>query len=371
MLFDLLIVNVNEISKSSIQKIQIVPIGEFVDGNGKRFSITAESVQRIIEKFNRRTNDLVVDYEHQTLDGVQAPAAGWIKSLINEGERGLWAEVEWTERGRKYIEGREYRYLSPVLLSRKKDERGVFQPEELHSAALTNDPAIDGMVPVAAKTKHLFQKETIMELKAKILELLGLKKDAPDSEIVTTLETLQAKAKGSEFLKLLGLKDDAREPEIKQEIETLQAKAKNPGEQESVPKVLVTALGLKDDASVSEAEATILAMKHGADGESAKKIATLEGKLAGMEAETLVSGAMKEGKITADQKDWALDYAKRDQAGFKVFVSKATRVVPLDKTQDAPKEDLARVDETTELVAAQFGNSKDDLVKFGGVKIPA
>ncbi|MGB9626589.1 MAG: phage protease, partial [Phycisphaerae bacterium] len=130
-----------------------------------------------------------IDYEHQTLGGGyasptgQAPAAGWIKrlfvvrpvgiacrgdeategrsdeakgqlgdekdsgtptpsfSLGGRGGAGLYAEVEWTEPARAQLAARQYRYLSPVAIVRKSDRRLV----ALHSAALTNKPAIVGM----------------------------------------------------------------------------------------------------------------------------------------------------------------------------------------------------------------------------------
>lgn len=40
MLFDLLIVNVNEINKAAPHKIQILPLGEFADGKGRPFRVT-------------------------------------------------------------------------------------------------------------------------------------------------------------------------------------------------------------------------------------------------------------------------------------------------------------------------------------------
>jgi phage I-like protein len=97
-----------------------------------------------MSKFEGGQTDLVVDYEHQSLSGSEAPAAGWIKGLEDRGAEGVWARVQWTERAVEYLKKREYRYISPVVLVRKKDGRAV----ELLGAALTNLPAIEGMTPV-------------------------------------------------------------------------------------------------------------------------------------------------------------------------------------------------------------------------------
>lgn len=97
----------------------------------------------IIRQFKARRLDLVIDYEHQTLSDVQAPAAGWIKDLY-PGEDALMARVEWTKKGREYIANKEYRYLSPVVLVKKADQHAAV----FHSAALTNTPAITGMFAI-------------------------------------------------------------------------------------------------------------------------------------------------------------------------------------------------------------------------------
>jgi len=50
-----------------------------------------------------------------------------------------------------YLKNREYKYLSPVVLVRKKDHKAL----QLHSVALTNPPAINGMVPIVNSKKPL------------------------------------------------------------------------------------------------------------------------------------------------------------------------------------------------------------------------
>ena len=93
---------------------------------------------------------MVIDYEHQTLKSVEAPAAGWIKRLINRGEQGLWAAVEWTEKATKYLVNREYRYFSPVFMVRKSDRKVI----QVTNAALTNSPQINHLTPIIAKLDH-------------------------------------------------------------------------------------------------------------------------------------------------------------------------------------------------------------------------
>lgn len=54
-----------------------------------------------------------------------------------------------TERAAEYLKNREYKYISLVVTLRNMGRKAV----GLHSAALTNTPAIDAMTPVACSDK--------------------------------------------------------------------------------------------------------------------------------------------------------------------------------------------------------------------------
>ena len=94
-------------------------------------------------------------------------------------------------------------------------------------------------------------------------------------------------------------------------------------------KEALEALGLSETASKSELVATIHALKQRPD--YSQEIAALKQKLAARERDELVTSALKAGKITPAQKEWADAYALNDAEGFKVFVAKAPQVVPTDK----------------------------------------
>ncbi len=111
------------------------------------FVVDAESGAAVAAAFAAHGADLPIDFEHQTLGGAyaapdgKAPAAGWITALSVRPDIGIVGRVNWTDAGRKLIEEKAYRYLSPVALIRKADRKLV----ALHSVALTNKPAIVGM----------------------------------------------------------------------------------------------------------------------------------------------------------------------------------------------------------------------------------
>ena len=184
------------------RRVLIAPWGEVNSAVGS-FVVDAEGAAAVIASFVEHGTDIPIDYEHQTLGGAyasptgQAPAAGWIKSLravtpeeaVVDAERpaaGLWAEVEWTPAAAEQLRGRQYRYLSPVALVRREDRRIT----ELHSAALTNKPAIIGMRPVINSTSvgHAAHAESHADLRG-LRDALGMDESASDDVVLVAAAT--------------------------------------------------------------------------------------------------------------------------------------------------------------------------------------
>jgi phage I-like protein len=115
------------------------------------FVMDAEGAAEIIRHFDAHGNDVPIDFDHATLDSPagQAPAAGWITKIWHDDRKGLLGLVRWNPKAREGIRSGEYRYLSPVLIIRRDDRRAV----RLHSAALTNRPAIPRMEALAASAR--------------------------------------------------------------------------------------------------------------------------------------------------------------------------------------------------------------------------
>ena len=121
------------------------------DGKEDSFRFDNASADALIAEFNSRSRDLVIDFEHSTLTGNEAPAAGWIDRLEKTAE-GLCAHVKyWTDKARDYLIKGEYRYFSPTLLF----GRGGKSPDALHSVALTNHPALHGVDALVANDTQL------------------------------------------------------------------------------------------------------------------------------------------------------------------------------------------------------------------------
>lgn len=107
-----------------------------IDGKSGSFDFSEEDADHVIAEFQDRRRDLVIDFEHQTLSGGEAPAAGWIDKL-EKGTNGLTAHIKyWTDAAAEYLRKGEYRYFSPTLLFSDHEVNA------LHSVALTNHPAL-------------------------------------------------------------------------------------------------------------------------------------------------------------------------------------------------------------------------------------
>jgi len=129
--------------------IRLLPLGEVALADQRRpFQVTLGSLAQIMASWRRRGHDVVIDYEHQSLSGQEAPAAGWIKELWTAAD-GLYGRVVWTDKARAYLEQREYRYFSPVV--QLNEEREVV---DLLHVALTNCPAISQLPPLVMRRQR-------------------------------------------------------------------------------------------------------------------------------------------------------------------------------------------------------------------------
>ena len=66
------------------------------------FEVDDESCRTIMAQFKGRHLDLVIDYEHQTLKDVQAPAVADVQDIY-KGMMRWWQKVEWTPKAQEYL----------------------------------------------------------------------------------------------------------------------------------------------------------------------------------------------------------------------------------------------------------------------------
>lgn len=291
--------------------IQLMPAGAFKARDGRPKEVAAWRIDagiaaRLIAKVAARATDLVVDYEHQTLNsaenGLPAPAAGWFHALEWREGSGLFAtDVRWTERARSMIEAGEYRYLSPVF----SYDPATGEVLDLHHVGLTNYPALDGMASLPALAAARFDlaapgaasaKGASRVEKEQLIQLLGLSSDASEDEIQTALTALKA---------------DAGKV---QELQTQLAAAKT--------------------QSVDPAKYVPLAMVE----ELKQDIAALKTSQQHGELEQLVQAGLSDGRLLPVQEAWARELGASNLAALKGYLDKTPAIAALKGQQSQGKQ---------------------------------
>ncbi|MFO1495142.1 MAG: phage protease [Lysobacterales bacterium] len=295
--------------------MQLTPAGEFRASDGREipsgaWRIDGQIAGRVIGEFNARANPLVLDYEHQTLhketNGQPAPAAGWLRELVWIDGKGLFARVELTARAQSLIRAGEYRYVSPVFLYHKTTGEVL----AIEMAALTNNPAIDGMEPLvlrAAATFGRIPSETpaMNKLLLALIASLNLRPDSTEDEAAAACS-----AKLDELANLrraLDVPEAASSVAALAHCTALRTKADAPDPAKFVP------------ASVVE--------------ELKGQIAALSAKTAEREVGELVEAGLADGRLLPAQKEWATALGKGNLAALTAYLAATPAIAALSGSQ--------------------------------------
>ena len=257
--------------------------------NGERgeFEFTPEDADKVIDDFTARGRDLVIDYEHQSLSGEKAPAAGWISRLEKTAE-GILAEVKyWTREAQEFLLQGQYRYFSPTLYFSRSGKRVT----AIHSAALTNHPAMHGIPALVADDLTV-----------------SAPGDASETAAATTPET-QTQPKEEKnmnsLLVQLGLEAFRDADEEKQ--------------QEAVGQRI---------AALTETERLLHDFLETRGLHDLDEIAGKLDRCQALETEQAVRQAFADGKLTGSMRNWAEKFAESDPAAFAEWCQAAPRIVP-------------------------------------------
>lgn len=310
------------ITVAATGEVQLFPAGQFRASDGRpkdapHWFIDAELAAIIIAEFDARANKTVIDYEHQTLlisqNGQPAPASGWF-SKLEWRDTGLYAvDVEWTERATAMIESGEYKYISPVFTYDKKT--GAIK--NLINAALTNNPALDGMDAVAANHISnlifpLHDKEELSmleELLNNLRWMLNMPVTATQDEIVAELQKAidQIKSVATSVTAAPGFDIVALVKSQVEQITALNLAANNP------------------DPAKFVAVATMQALQ--------TELASLRAEKLEREVNEVIQAALTSGKLLPAQEEWARNLGKHNIASLRAYVDTAQPIAALTGTQ--------------------------------------
>ncbi len=312
--------------------IEILPVGDFrlADHRGaKPMRLDPASAPAVIAASfqNALGGELLIDFDHRSLavqKQADSRAAGWVKEMRVEGER-VMASVIWTPEGRAALEGRSYRFLSPVFKTRPDGSVGLIE-----GAALVNDPALPQL-------RQLASKETLMDPISQIAGLLGIAADKPE-DIVARVTALAASetqlASITTAAKVTG--DDA----VTQICARLAAPAADPAQ--FVPKASFDTLQTQ--------------------------FASLQKTVNDGLVEAALERARDAGKLTPDLEGWATQLASKDLAEFEAWEAVAPVRIDLAGRRQlagrqAPKPSGDTLDPLERQVASRMGVTEADFAK--------
>lgn len=338
-------------------RIQLFPAGKFraIDGRPAECAswyLDDALANNLIRALASRKNPIVIDYEHQTLhaeqNGKPAPAAGWINAQsLTWTPEGLFAEVTWTERARELIKNGEYRFISPVF---GYDSSTGAITYFIH-AALTNDPGLDGMSAVTlaaasrlAATHQPTEKSTVNEELLKMLrKLLGLGADADEAAILAALQKMTADMESSG-------EGDAAHASLSVTLDALKTHKEKVAALTGALTAAKTTTGSDPDPAKFVPVAALTAVQ--------QQMAELAARVNGSELDTLVGGALKDGRLLPALEPWARELGGKDIAALKSYLDKAPAIEALSSQQSGGKPPAGNTHglSATELQVAALSN---------------
>jgi phage I-like protein len=270
--------------------IHLVPAGEIrtADGRGPYRMTDAAKVAASFVPGDR----LPIDENHATdyaaPKGGPSPARGWIVGL-QARQDGLWGEVEWTSDGRKLVEDRAYRQISPAIVHLKSgDVVGIAR------ASLVNAANFLGLT-----TLHSQQGQS-MDLTKELRKALGLPENAGDDAILAAVNGQAARlSTHAAMAKALGVAETADTAIALQGVQAATTKAFK-----AALAPINKALGLAEDAEAAVALQTVQALKDPAHNVPAAQVVALQSQLTALtqsvakeRAEAFVDAAIAAGKV--------------------------------------------------------------------------
>lgn len=351
-----------ELSGQAPSEIHLLPLGKW-DGyihpvlGQMSFEVTSSHVKSAVDYHKERKSrgpkrDLVIDYEHATLRGGPAPAAGWMPEL-EQRENGLWAKgLSWNDAAKLYIEKNEYRYISPVFAFDVQNKvTGQTVPMAVFNAGLTNEPFFDELEPLSSKDNSLHKlifiaKETpnMDELLERLRWFLNVPVSATAQDILDELNKIVGQVKEA----ISATAEEATNLPVL--LEFLKTQKKNLETVTANYSSILSKLELKPEASIEEVTAKIVSAKTnvGTLESLTAELNTMKASVFQKEFDGVIAKGIETGRITPAQKADATwfsaqkAWAERDFKGFQEnFTAKAPVIVPLNEIQTGNVEHAA------------------------------
>ncbi len=304
--------------------IQALPDGQFsaVDGRphdvtNRKWLMDATAFAALKANTPHQNGDLVIDYEHQTLNveknGKPNPAAGFfhISDVQYREGQGLFIKPTFTDNAQAHLTAKEYKYFSLVF----GYDTTTGRPSYIHSGALTNRPGVDGMVPLAALSA---------ELGTQFKPRLNTKTQQKDIPVNKTLIALLAKL-GIE----IGADTEITDAQAQAALTALDSIETKAGQVDGLNTQLV-ALSAQSGKQVDLSKYT----PNTVVDPLREKLAALTAQNGALTIEQTVKQAMDDGKAFEFEKDFLNDFGKQQGiAALSAHLDGRTSIAALSASQ--------------------------------------
>jgi phage I-like protein len=341
---------------------QILPGSDFAayDGRptevpGNKWRINDESGTVLAARLNARAESgqrLLFDYDHQTLlakeNGQKAPASAWGEMFEWRPGQGLFAKLKFTPAAREHIKNDEYKFYSPVVMYNKATGQVI----DLHSAALTNDPAVKGMAEAAALNANLNTPPTepkpMNEALALLFGLLGIDVD--------TKQDIDAAALHAQLTK----------PDVKAKVAALKATVEGAAESEN--KIAALSAQVEAGGAVDISQHVPVATYNAVVTE----LAALKADHEALTVDQVIDQAQKDGKfISQAELSYLKDLGNSNMAALKTLIDSRPTIAALNGKQTAAtkapdaedKTGVAALTADQKSIADQLGISHEDYAE--------
>lgn len=340
--------------------IEVIPPGTFAgyDGRGPWHNEDPQAViDATMSDISRRMKaGLPVDFDHATdfaaPEGRPAPSYAWMKAFeVRNGA--IWAQVEWTAEGAAAVEGKHYRYFSPVF---------QYDPDTsavtcLMRGALTNNPNLeltaiaaadpsaisandegeqgmdlDKVVAALKKTFPKMSDKQILQMALNALEQAddgdGDIGDAVDGSTNDAGDGMMGRGDGYETEEMCLQRHAAAAQKRKADNVTETAEQKAQREAKEATEIQTARVVARAVAAARGNRATPNATEKGIAShpmvrQMATEISELKKREQQRDADIAVNAALKDGKITPALKEWATNLYMESPKLFKEHMAKA------------------------------------------------
>lgn len=302
------------LAPSSASCVLLIPAGPFRAKDGRpeevaHWELLPATAAALCAQFADQGTDMVVDYEHQTLNtqsnGQPAPASGWITALRWDAA-GLWGEVTWTAAARAAIDADAYRYLSPVM-TYSSDTGHI---TGLLHVALTNNPALDCLPAVTAALTLAFTppQESPLTMPDDLIEQLRWLLDMP---VGTTAEDMAA--------------------QLNKLINQLSPEQGMAAASVNLPALIQSQTARIAALTAAQSSHVPLTALQEVQG----KLAALTAQVNQDKANAIIQAALSDGRLLPNLSAWAADLASTNLSALTAYLDTAQPIAALTSPQTA------------------------------------